>query len=160
MIKKVAITCHRGIDIEFDIDSEQFACIITDGIEKASGSFTVVKKFIDEYKKNNQTFKPFYIELSPFSFSVSRHKTLKVIGLRKDRRFITETDDGVKGQLSDFDGREYILTKQINDAPRKELQEKKDATLKLYNKNKYEETKIKEKFVIVTLTEFKETLEA
>ena len=51
---KVAIENYRGFDIEFDTDHEKFQCIITDGEEKESRSFTAVKKFIDEYRKDNQ----------------------------------------------------------------------------------------------------------
>ena len=81
-MSKILIETYRGFDIEFDTNCEKFQCICTEDNAKESTSFTAVKKFIDDYKKINQDFKPFLVESIPDSYKTEK---LKVIGVRKDR---------------------------------------------------------------------------
>lgn len=153
-MSKILIENYRGIDIEFDTDYEKFQCIVTDENEKESKSFTSVKKYIDDYKKNNQDFKPFYVEPNPFETTYNKHN-VKVIGLRKDGRFIIEDINGKTTQLSDYDLKNYMI---ITDENKQTLQELKDLDIqhdihvKNFNANK---KRLISNLKITTLKDFK-----
>lgn len=104
---KVTIENYRGFDIYFDTDYEVFQCIVADESAKESKSYTSVKKFVDDYKKDNQDFKPFWVYPNPDDGYVNKEK-LRVIGLRKDGRFIAERK-GERVQISDYDLKRYVL---------------------------------------------------
>ena len=108
-MSKIFIDNYRGFDIEFETINEKFQCIITDELVKESISFTAVKKFIDEYKKMNQDFKPFYVEQTPSNYRFKVHKKIKIVGIRKDGRFVAEDFNGDKFQISDYDIKDYML---------------------------------------------------
>ena len=99
---KILIENYRGFDIEFDTNHEIFQCICTDEKAKESKSFSAVKKFVDEYKKDNVGFNPFWVELIPEK-SYSNLKKAKIIGLRKDGRFICEDAKGQKTYIPDYE---------------------------------------------------------
>jgi len=111
-MSKILIENYRGFDIEFETSNEKFQCVCTEDATKESNSFAAVKKFIDEYKKSNQDFKPFWIEPTPRNSY--KEKKLKVIGLRKDGRFVAENEKGEKEQISDYDLSDYMLLKEEN----------------------------------------------
>ena len=69
-MSKILIDNYRGFDIEFETINEKFQCIITDELVKESISFSAIKKFVDEYKKTNQDFKPFYVESTPDRYNL------------------------------------------------------------------------------------------
>ena len=111
---KVFIETYRTYDIEFDVSAEKFQCIVTDNDNKESKSLSAVRKFVDEYIKNNQKFSPFWVELMPGKGGWSTEKRLKVIGLRKDNRFMAELPDGTKTQISGYDLDRYIIEDIVN----------------------------------------------
>ena len=111
-MSKILIETYRGFDIEFDTNCEKFQCICTEENAKESTSFTAVKKFVDDYKKTNQDFKPFWVEPTPERYKSGK---LKVIGVRKDGRFVAEDSKGNKGQISDYDLKDYMLLKSENE---------------------------------------------
>jgi len=102
----VLIEKYRGIAINFRTETELFETEIGD-VGKESKSFTATKKWIDEYLKNNATFEPFYVIVDPNGYG-SSEKRLKIVGIRKDGRFIYEVK-GEKKQLSDYYEDRYIL---------------------------------------------------
>lgn len=119
---RIKIETYRGVDIEFDTANERFVSIITDGFEKETASYSAVKKFIDEYRKTNDGFKPFFVVERP-SDNMFRdaHKAVRVVGIRKDNRFIIEKEDGRKDQMSSHDEENYILFKASNESKFAEL---------------------------------------
>lgn len=102
---KVKVQDYRGSVIEFDTDREIFSCFLDD-YGKESKSFTAVKKGIDDFLKDNNTFNPFLIINKPDHY---RQGILKVIGIRKDGRFISENEIGQKVQVSESDEKSYII---------------------------------------------------
>jgi len=103
---KVLIEKYRGVEIHFDTDGEIFLTEIKD-VGKESKSFTATKKWIDEYLKNNATFEPFYIIADPNGYNRGEKKK-KIVGIRKDGRFVYE-EKGEKKQLSEYDEDRYFL---------------------------------------------------
>lgn len=155
---KVLIEKYRGFDIEFDTNYERFQCIATDESVKESTSFTAVKKFIDDYKKANQEFKPFFVDENPES-RFGNGKNIKIIGVRKDGRFISQDTDGKKGQVSDYNENDYMLYDPSNEqgmAELKRLKEKED-TQRIENNEMRKQ--IISSLKIVTLKDYKKTLE-
>lgn len=104
----ILIEIYRGFPIYFVPDSERFSCEIDTGTRKEKQSFASAKKFVDDYLKDNQEFVPFSV-----SFRDGTNKT-KVVGIRKDGRFITENPDGTKGQISSYHEDKYIVDDGTN----------------------------------------------
>ena len=157
-MSKILIENYRGFDIDFETINEKFQCIITDDLVKESVSFTAVKKFIDEYKKTNQDFKPFYVESTPSAYGYRDPKKLKIIGIRKDGRFVAENSKGEKIQVSDYSMKDYMLyvpenEKAINQLAELEKKEQKqDSEIKMERKLIFSTVKI------TTLADLKKTL--
>lgn len=109
---KVLIENYRSYDIEFDTDS----CNFTTSIEndsKSKISYDALKKYIDDYLKDNATFEPFKVIGTPNGWRSS--KRLTIVGIRKDGRFVGEDSKGKKEQLSDHDMKDFILDLPEND---------------------------------------------
>lgn len=154
-MSKILIENYRGFDIEFDTDCEKFQCIATDENVKESNSFTAVKKFVDDYKKTNQDFKPFWIDPTPKGYKT---KKMKIIGLRKDSRFVAENNEGGKEQVSDYDISKYMILKPENETGMrllKELEVKKEQQ-RVENNNHREQ--IISTLNIITLAYYKKLL--
>ncbi len=157
-MNKITIENYRGFDIEFDTDAEKFQCIITEDNSKESKSYSAIKKFINEYKKENQDFQPFWVENIPDK-GYRKYKNLKIIGIRKDKRLIAETENGEKIQISEYDLNDFML---VNDKNKVHL----EALAKLesdYNNYRENYSKSKKeiigKMTIVNLKDYKKTLE-
>ena len=144
-MSKITIENYRGFDIEFDTDCAKFQCICTEENAKESTSFTSVKKFIDDYKKANQEFKPFEIEPSPEGYKNSK---FTVIGMAKNGRFIVKDNNGLKSQLSDFDTNYYIVSFPENESLSKKLVELKEKETKIYKEIKEERKNIISKMCV------------
>lgn len=155
-MSKILIDNYRGFDIEFETINEKFQCIITDELVKESVSFSAIKKFVDEYKKTNQEFKPFFVESTPGGYRQS--VKLKIIGIRKDGRFVAENSKGEKIQVSDYDIKDYMIYKQENEAPLKLLSDLKAKEAKQSLENDLSRKDIISTINIVTLKDFKLTL--
>jgi hypothetical protein len=158
-MEKVLITNYRGFDIEFDIYHEKFQCIITDELVKESLSFTAVRKFIDDYKKENQVFKPFDVEPISTEYRAAHlPDKLTILGIRKDGRFIAEDKNGKKIQLGDYDMKQWMLVKPENDEPNRLLKELKVKEDSQNREIKAERKAILETLTVVSLKDYKETI--
>jgi len=155
-MSKILIENYRGFDIEFDSDYEKFQCECEDGNAKESQSFSAVKKYIDDFKKNNQDFKPFFVERNPNSHFGG--KSFKIIGVRKDGRFVSEDNDGVKGQISDYDLKDFMIVKPENGVGISKLKELNERAEKLRLGINEERKQIISELNIVTLKEYKASL--
>jgi len=102
----VLIERYRNVEIEFNPEKELFETVIKDR-SKESKSFSAVKKWVDEYLKENATFEPFFIITKPDSYT--GNKKLKVVGIRKDGRFVGEDEKGKLVQISEYDEDRYLL---------------------------------------------------
>lgn len=154
---KVLIENYRGFDIEFDTYYAKFQCIITDGVEKESTSFKSVRKFIDAFKKENQQFKPFWILTAPTSWRPAGEKTLKVIGIRKDGRFVALKGEE-KVQISEYNEKDYMLKHPDNEPILKALEELAKERSESVAEFSRRQTNLESKLNITTLRQFKEKL--
>lgn len=116
---KIKIETYRKFDIVFDTENEAFSSVIHQDTNtafmeakqlKESKSYSAVKKAIDEYIKKNNTFEPFFVRIGPLAYSYNEDKRkLKIVGIRKDGRFIGEDKRGKLIQISEYDEKDYIL---------------------------------------------------
>lgn len=155
-MSKILIETYRGFDIEFDTNYEKFQCICTEENVKESTSFTAVKKYVDDYKKTNQEFKPFWVEPTP-----ERYKTekLKVIGVRKDGRFVAENPKGDKIQILDYELNDYMILKPENEMAMNKLSELKVKEEQQRFENNEMRKLIISEINIVTLKDYKKLLQ-
>ena len=157
-MNNILIENYRGFDIEFNTTSEKFQCIITDDAIKESISFSAVKKFIDDYKKDNKDFKSFYVEGVPDEYFPIKG-VLKIVGIRKDGRFIAEDSLGVKKQISDYDLSKYMVFRESNRPFMLQLDELKAKEDRQRLENNAKRKEIKENLTITTLRDYKKEME-
>lgn len=157
-MNKILIENYKGFDIEFDTNYEKFSCIITDELTKESISFKAVKNFIDEYKKNNQDFKPFWAEQIPMRYSFLSKESFKIVGIRKDGRYIYETPKGEKKQLSDYDLSDYMVVKPENAELIKQYKAFELLEESQINEIKKQKEELISKMNIVTLAQYKQNI--
>lgn len=150
---KVIIDNHRGWEISFDTELETFYCI-SDRYDRdeTKKSFASIKKFIDDFIKENEIFEPVWVETKPNSYTSD--KKIKLIGIRKDGRFIYENSKGEKQQLSDYNEKDYILYDANNDKFRLEA-EKINKEIKVLNAKR---DAVLDKITGIELTEYKKEL--
>jgi hypothetical protein len=155
-MKRVQIEKYRGIEIEFDIDNSQFISVITDGFEKESKSHKAVRKFIDDYIKENNTFKSFFVHSRPGGY---KSNVLHIVGIRKDGRFVYKGDDDRNYALSSYNEGDYVLSDKKNDKYLEELNQLNEE----YDNYKLSylgmRSKIIDKMEFVSLKEYKKSLE-
>jgi hypothetical protein len=156
-MSKILIENYRGFDIEFDTNYEKFQCLVSDENTKESNSFSAVKKYIDEYKKTNQDFKPFWVEPHPNNMFVNNK--LKIIGIRKDGRFVAENVDGKKEQILDYNLNNYMLVKSENESAANKLKELELEEEKQRLEIKKKRNEIISTFNITTLEDYKKSLQ-
>lgn len=118
---QVTIQNYRGIEIWFNTNEETFQCDIDDS-RSIKKSYSAVIKFIDDFRKDSENFKSFWIEPKPYRYDFGEEK-LKVVGIRKDGRFITEGKDGKKEQFPTYSEDSYILVDQLNDPIKQKLKD-------------------------------------
>lgn len=104
---KILIENYRGFDIGFNNDNELFYCVVTTE-NKDSKSFSAIKKFIDEYIKDNYKFEPFRVIKDP-NQGWGRSDGFTVTGIRKDGLFVGQDAEGKKVHVSDYEEKYYIL---------------------------------------------------
>jgi len=98
----VLIETYRGYDIIFSTDNERFSFSTDEGSWNEKQSYAACKKNIDDFFKNNQGFIPFKV--------ITRSgRITNIIGIRKDGRFISENSKKEKGQVSEWDEKDYRI---------------------------------------------------
>lgn len=114
MKTEIKMCDYRGWEILFKTDEETFMVKnLQDHFEKEKKTFGACKKFIDDYIKNNANFKPVWVQCLPDMF---RGKTkLKIVGIRKDGRFVIENEKGENEQMSSYDEKNYFICTPEND---------------------------------------------
>ena len=119
---RVLIENYRGWEIYFDTDKEEF-CTVSNEYDKqeTKRSYASSKKYIDDYIKSNNVFKPIKVQKMPTMFSEG--KVITLIGIRKDKAFMYEDEEGRKQQLSSYDERDYFIVDSRNDVHFKRIAE-------------------------------------
>ena len=123
MRKGILIEVYRGWEVSFYPDEDCF-CAYSDRFDyesKDRPSFNTVKKDIDAYIKANEKFKPVLVE--HIGTRLNDGKPIKVVGIRKDGRFVREGKNGKPEQMSGYDNKSYFLVNEKNDSIFKELKE-------------------------------------
>lgn len=121
MRKGIIIEVYRGWEISFYPDEDCF-CAYSDRFDHESQdrpSFNTVKKDIDGYIKANEKFKPVFIETT--STRSKGGKPTKIIGIRKDGRFVKEGKNGKPEQMSSYESKYYFVVDEKNDSIFQEL---------------------------------------
>lgn len=150
---KVKIEDYRGWEITFDTEDEVFN-VFSDynDTESNKKSYASAKKYIDDFIKDNSTFKPINIICNANSYHGKSNITLT--GVRKDGKFTYE-ENGKKCIFSTYDEDRYILDLEENQEAQKEL----DAfILEMEKQNKLNRERrnaIESKIKVITLKEYK-----
>lgn len=119
---RVLIENYRGWEIYFDTDKEEFYSISNEyDKQETKRSYASSKKYIDDYIKSNNVFKPIKVQKMPTMFSEG--KVITLIGIRKDKAFMYEDEEGRKQQLSSYDERDYFIVDSRNDVHFKRIAE-------------------------------------
>jgi hypothetical protein len=150
---KAEIEIYRGWSISFDTKKETFYCH-SERWDKDENkkSFASTRKWIDDFIKENEVFKPIWVEIKPDAYNID--KRIKLIGIRKDGRFIYENEKGDKKQLSDYNEKDYILYNPENDKYREEANQVSVELEELRLKR----NAILKKVVGIELTEYKKQI--
>lgn len=150
---KVEIENYRGWEITFDTDREEFYCMSNEwDTDKTKKSYSSAKKYIDDYIKENTEFKPFYIERIPYAFNDFTKKS--VIGVRKDKKFNVQNEDGTIQPLSIYDEEHWILHNPENKKHFNKINELNKELEGIREKIKTEISYVKK----ITVKQYKETL--
>jgi hypothetical protein len=150
---KVEIEIYRGWSISFDTEKETFYCHSEQwDKDENKKSFASTRKWIDDFIKENEVFKPIWVEIKPDTYNID--KRIKLIGIRKDGRFIYENEKGDKKQLSDYNEKDYILYNPENDKYREEANQVSVELEELRLKR----NAILKKVVGIELTEYKKQI--
>lgn len=119
---RTLITEYRGWEIFFDTEKEEFYTVSSQYDKDISKkSFASTKKFVDDYIKENNNFKPILVQKEPSIFNSG--EIIKLIGIRKDGDFMYEDKDGVKHRLSSYSEKDYFLLNPENEEPFKKISE-------------------------------------
>jgi hypothetical protein len=111
---RVLIEDYKGWGIYFDTEKEDFYTISNQyDKEQTKRSYSSTKKFIDDYIKENNEFKPIKVQKMPSMYSDGEIITL--IGIRKDKSFMYQDKDGNKKQLSRYNESDYFLVDAKNE---------------------------------------------
>jgi hypothetical protein len=108
---------YRGWEIFFDTEKENFYTTAEKfDYQTTKKSYASAKKFIDDFIKDNMNFKPVMIQ--------TKHgDPRKLIGIRKDGRFIYEGWQGKPVQLESYHENDYFLVDEVNDPIFKKIKE-------------------------------------
>lgn len=111
---RILIEVYRKWEIFFDTEKEEFYTVSNEfDTDKTKRSFASTKKYIDDYIKENQEFKPVWVQNERNSFD--KERKVKLIGIRKDGAFMCEDVNGNKSQFSKYNESDYFLVNAEND---------------------------------------------
>lgn len=120
-MSKILIENYKGWEIYFDNAKENFYTS-SDEYDRMNTktSYAATKKWIDDFIKENLVFEPVMVETEGSIYNDS--KKIKIIGIRKDLRFIYEGKDGKPQQMSEYDEKDYYLTLDENNPIYEQIQ--------------------------------------
>lgn len=150
---KVKIDIYRGWEISFDTSRETFYCHSERyDRDQYKISFAATKKWIDDFIKENENFKPIWFEIKPDAAGLE--DMIKIIGIRKDGNFIYENEKGEKKQLPGYYEEKYILYYEENEKYKIEASKIYEQIKALQKDRK----SILEKMKVISLSEYKSQL--
>ncbi len=111
---KIKIENYRGFEIFFKPEKETFyLCSDSWNDQNTKKSFAACKKYIDDFIKDNNDFKSVWVEKPQWGNPGTVKR--KLIGIRKDNRFVYEDEQGEKCQISEYEEKDYILVNPENE---------------------------------------------
>lgn len=160
----IKIEVYRNFEITFNTETETFNSVSDyfDTEIKGKKSYAIVKKAIDNWIKENETFKPFFVHdcyrkdfSNKFPISSDDGK-LKVTGIRRDKRFTCGDN-----QIPEYNEKDIFLALPENEPIFEEFKPLLDERVRLETLTKENNDKIIKvgsKLKLVPLNEFKKTL--
>ena len=106
----IKIETYRGWEIVFDNNKEVFSTQTID-YGKESKSYAAIKKYIDDFIKDNNSFEPFQVIKKPNRGN--KCTVLKIVGIRKDGLFVNENSKGEKEVISKCDIEDFVIYNPI-----------------------------------------------
>lgn len=149
---EIEIENYKGFEIRFNTEKETFVCDIDDP-KSVKKSYSALKKFINEFVKDNQTFKPIHLIRDPNDV-FTKGKEITITGKRQDGRLIYK-EDGKQRQLSQYDEKRYILKLEANTQYLKELDELAEERIILLKNLSERAVQISSKLDKITLEEYR-----
>tara|TARA_R110000868_G_scaffold12456_7_gene59543 strand:+ start:12078 stop:12599 length:522 start_codon:yes stop_codon:yes gene_type:complete len=165
----IKIEFYRKFDIYFDKREETFFSISdyydTQVVKK---TYTAAKKAIDEYIKENNGFKPFFLidcrgygTKNEYNFPISHEiDKITVTGIRKDKRFVYNESEQIGTSQYDQD-KLYILLPE-NEPVFEELKpliEEREIYKRLERETLDRIIQVSKKLKLVNLAEYRKTIE-
>lgn len=126
---KVLIENYRNFEIYFDNEDEIFYTVSDKyDSENKTKSYASIKKWIDDFIKDNNDFKPFFAIARIEGSLYVKNDAIKinVIGITKAKKIIYINEKDEKQTLSKYDVSNYIFYEPENEPFYKELQELKE----------------------------------
>jgi hypothetical protein len=150
---QVTIENYRGFEISFDTEKETFLSYSTEwDRDMAKKSYAASKKWVDDFIKENSTFKS--VLAAPVIGSYTNKTKITLTGMRKDNRFMAEDAKG-QFQISEHDEDKYAVYDPSHDA----IKDRYDAYTKQISDLRDEQKRyLKENYKPVTLTQYKKQL--
>jgi len=138
---KVKIEYYRGFEMNFDIENEMFYCMSSSyDTETTKKSYSSLKKWVDDYIKDNQTFTP--VRLVKFSSTFQDSDAIVLTGYRKDGRFTYLDSNGKTTQLSELNEDSWFLPYDSNTAILEEIESVDNQINTLLEKKKELDSKL------------------
>ena len=150
---RILIEEYRGWEIFFDTDKEEFYTVSNEyDTDNTKKSFSSTKKYIDDFIKENNSFKPIFVQKERTTYDNAN--IIKLIAIRKDGDFMYENDKGQKKRLSSYEEKNYFLVNSENDVYFEQIEEIEKEREKLLSKI----NELRSKLIKVTVEEIKQKL--
>jgi hypothetical protein len=108
----VKIEDYRGFEMSFNPDDEVFYCMSSSyDTETTKKSYAALKKWVDDYIKDNQIFRPITIMRLGLGYD---NEKVTLVGYRKDGRFVYKNDKDKLEQLSEYDENRWYMPNDLN----------------------------------------------
>lgn len=149
---EVLIENYRGWEITFNTYTESFTSTSDEyDSQTTKKTYTSAKKSIDDFIKDNSTFKPIMVE----RIVRGEREVKNIVGIRKDGDFVYEDEAGKKHRLSSYNEKNYYLVNEDNEPIFDKIKGLETAKQKLINEikgleetlNKVSLLSIKEKYI-------------
>lgn len=121
----IQIEEYRGFTIYFNKEEDKFICDHDAAdVQGKKASYSAVKKFVDDFIKENDTFNPVLLQKRErWGGGALQDDRAKLIGVRKDGRFVAEDEKGDKFQIGRYEMDRWVIFNEDNIEIEKEARE-------------------------------------
>lgn len=153
-MSRVHINTHKGFDIEFDINSQQFFATINkpEYHEKKKRSYQAAVNFINKHVEDNKEFQPFDLFKYINNWGGEDIEKVTIIGQREDGLYVYRNNKNRKVSISNYEEDSYFFYNEKNPPIFEAIKKVTEEIRKL------EEIKrtTKDKLILKSLKDFKE----